>query len=261
MARKIILHIKVPNGDDVILYPQTIPEMVKVTLEGGETITMAQLLDIYNGNFEELANSIDNALSGGKPMYGVCGTAAGTAAKTVDIDGYELIVGVPIQVLFSATNTAANPTLNVSGTGAKPICYHNSAIAPGLLAANAIVELLYDGTHWEWVGEANNNPHFDALTADELNAGTSAALRVVQASVLKTAIAAIAQGVLDADAGGDFSSIMPLIAQLNATQAQIIFTLEINGLLDDEDIVNVVVDDAAELTLVSGVLSGEKVQI
>lgn len=56
--------------------------------------------------------------------YGICETAAGTAAKVVnftDDQDFTLIQGTTIHVRFTATNTAANPTLNVKSTGAKPI--------------------------------------------------------------------------------------------------------------------------------------------
>jgi hypothetical protein len=57
-------------------------------------------------------------------VYGICSTAAATAAKTVsftDDQAFTLIQGETIHVRFTNTNTVANPTLNVKGTGAKPI--------------------------------------------------------------------------------------------------------------------------------------------
>ncbi len=53
--------------------------------------------------------------------YGVCTTSAGTAAKVVTLDDFKLEEGAIIAVKFSNVNTAANPTLNVNGTGAKAI--------------------------------------------------------------------------------------------------------------------------------------------
>lgn len=59
-------------------------------------------------------------------LYGKCSTAAGTAAKTVSIPGYSettiaAMEGVTVFVAFAYSNTAASPTLNVSGSGAHPI--------------------------------------------------------------------------------------------------------------------------------------------
>ena len=55
------------------------------------------------------------------------------------------------------TNTAASPTLNVNGTGAKPIVYRGSAIAAGYLAANRVYEFVYDGTNYALVGDIDTN--------------------------------------------------------------------------------------------------------
>ena len=66
-------------------------------------------------------------------IYGYCTTAADTAAKTVSLytgnstttDGTwaaaDLFHGLTITVRFQYSNTVASPTLNVNGTGAKPI--------------------------------------------------------------------------------------------------------------------------------------------
>lgn len=85
--------------------------------------------------------------------YGACTTAAGTAAKTVELSGFVLATGAEVTVKFSATNTAANPTLNVNNTGAKGIRYLGAAVAAGYLAAGRIYCLLYDGSYWNIVGD------------------------------------------------------------------------------------------------------------
>lgn len=52
---------------------------------------------------------------------GTCSTASATAEKAVTLSGFVLATGVTIQVTFTNANTATTPTLNVNGTGAKPI--------------------------------------------------------------------------------------------------------------------------------------------
>lgn len=82
--------------------------------------------------------------------YAVCSTAAGTAAKTATVTGFStLAAGKTVVVKFSNTNTAANPTLNISGTGAKAITFQGSAISAGYLRAGGIYQFIYDGLHWE----------------------------------------------------------------------------------------------------------------
>ena len=97
--------------------------------------------------------------------YGTCSTAAGTAAKTVTIPGFVLATGAEVTVSFTVTNKAANPTLNVNGTGAKPIQYRNAAIAAGYLAANRTYRFVYDGSSYELVGDmiADLQAQIDAL--------------------------------------------------------------------------------------------------
>lgn len=94
--------------------------------------------------------------------YAECSTAAGTAAKTVSLTGFNLVSGARIAVKFTVTNTAASPTLNVGGTGAKAIMYRGSAISAGYLAANRIYEFIYDGTDWELVGDLDTNTTYSA---------------------------------------------------------------------------------------------------
>lgn len=87
--------------------------------------------------------------------FGVCTTGATGAAKTVSIanfDSSHLAAGARVAVKYSNTNTANNPTLNVSGSGAKQIRYLGANIPAGALKANQIHEYIYDGTYWNFVG-------------------------------------------------------------------------------------------------------------
>ena len=97
--------------------------------------------------------------------YGTCSTAAGTAAKVVALSGFVLATGAEITVKFSATNTAANPTLNVNSTGAKGIRYKNAAVPSGYIVANKTYRFVYDGTYWQIVGDviAELQAQIDAL--------------------------------------------------------------------------------------------------
>ena len=99
--------------------------------------------------------------------YGVCPTAAATAAKTVAITGntkWVLTIGSIICIEFDYTNTASNPTLNVNGTGAKNIYYGTAQITTSNLSyagyAGRKMMFMYDGTgYWfmGWSYDANTN--------------------------------------------------------------------------------------------------------
>lgn len=106
--------------------------------------------------------------------FAECSTAAGTAAKTVTVTGFRLAAGARVTVRFTVTNTAASPTLNVSGTGAKAIQYRNAAVSAGVLAANRVYEFVYDGSAWELVGDIDTNTTYAAATSAPKAAGTAA---------------------------------------------------------------------------------------
>ena len=104
--------------------------------------------------------------------YGICSTAAATAAKVVSCDGFVLASGAKLTVKFTVTNTAANPTLNINNTGAKAIMYRGSAISAGYLAANRVYTFIYDGTDYELIGDINT----DTNTTYNIGTATTAGI-------------------------------------------------------------------------------------
>lgn len=99
--------------------------------------------------------------------FGTCSTAADTAAKVVSVTGFTLATGAEVTVQFTVTNTAASPTLNVNGTGAKAIVYRNAAISAGYLAANRVYKFVYDGTNYELIGDINTDTKYSAATTSK----------------------------------------------------------------------------------------------
>lgn len=91
-------------------------------------------------------------------QYGTCSTGASTTSKTVTCASFTsnyLTEGSIIAVKFTNTNTGAvgSLTLNVNGTGAKPIKTLISGVISNLpsancLQANCIYKFMYDGTNW-----------------------------------------------------------------------------------------------------------------
>ena len=100
--------------------------------------------------------------------YGTCSTDAATAAKVVTVSGntnWTLAAGSVITIVFSATNTASNPTLNVNGTGAKNVFYNGTQITTSSLGMAGTVStpmtFMYDGTQYvltSW-GKDNNTTY------------------------------------------------------------------------------------------------------
>ncbi|MDR2648762.1 MAG: hypothetical protein LBB94_03470, partial [Clostridiales bacterium] len=116
--------------------------------------------------------------------FGTCATAAATAAKTVTVDRFALAVGEWLFVIFSNANTAANPTLNINATGAKPIYYKNAAITAASLTANRPFLLVYDGAQFELLGDIDTNTTYSILTTALIQAGTETTGKLVSAKVL-----------------------------------------------------------------------------
>lgn len=113
--------------------------------------------------------------------YGTCSTAAATAAKVVTLatnGAWTLKVGAIIAVKFTATNTAANPTLNVNNTGAKPVYYNTAVLTDANLSyagyASRVHIYAYDGTNYVYLGHSvdNNSTYSDMKAATADAAGT-----------------------------------------------------------------------------------------
>lgn len=90
---------------------------------------------------------------GGGVKYAECATVASTAAKVVSIADFtseSLVAGLTVAVRMAYMNSVANPTLNISSTGAKPIVTKNlgalNATTANLLSGLCL--LVYDGTNF-----------------------------------------------------------------------------------------------------------------
>lgn len=125
---------------------------------------------------------------------GSCPTGASTAEKVVTTETFPVdsngkpLVGTVILVKFSATNTAANATLNVNSTGAASIWYNNAVYSTGgniAGYANRYSLFAWNGTQWVWVSHgADNNTTYSAMSDAELKAGTATNARTITAARL-----------------------------------------------------------------------------
>lgn len=82
-------------------------------------------------------------------VYAHSTTGPTTAAKNAVIDSgnLQMVEGAVVSVTFTYANTSASPTLNVGGTGAKPIMTNGTPYA--YWAAGATALFVYDGTYWQ----------------------------------------------------------------------------------------------------------------
>ena len=132
----------------------------------------------------------------GGVFYGTCSTAAGTVAKVVkcaDFTADNLKAGTIIFVTFTKTNsgTVSNLTMNVNGTGAKPIKFINNGAlgdlaSAGYLKANTEYPFYYDGANWVvWM---NVDSTYSALSEADMHTGTATTGRLITAQRLKQAV-------------------------------------------------------------------------
>jgi hypothetical protein len=94
-----------------------------------------------------IADSLDDlaAVTPAKLGMGIatCDTPGSTVAKTAALANFALVEGAPVSVQFTYANTAANATLNINNTGAKPIIYKDAAIGNDVISAGDTCTFIY----------------------------------------------------------------------------------------------------------------------
>lgn len=166
---------------------------------------------VPSAGYNEYTLAEKNKLSNVKLFRGTCTTAAATAAKVVNtsptLTSSDLVAGAIVMVSFSNTNTAdvSSLTLNVDGTGAKPIKYYDAGGRVNLPNANrlkATGEYLfyYDGTAWNVF--LNERTTYSSMSQSEATTGTATTSRSITAKVLHDSITEIADNYIPWGWGG-----------------------------------------------------------
>lgn len=137
-----------------IIFPTGTYYLYQVELDGNSV--SSDLLE----HIEEVSTKTDEAYEKAyqaMPKYTTCSSAGSATAKvTASITNFDtsLPAGMRVSVLMANANTAANPTLSVSGTPAYPILTSSGeAITADNLdqvswPQNALVTFVFDGAHW-----------------------------------------------------------------------------------------------------------------
>lgn len=122
------------NGSWVV---HRLPYALQTTMESAQTSIAA-------------ANTSINATNARLGYY-TCSTGGGTAAKVVTASGYTLPSnGGHVKIKMNSKNTAANATLNINSTGAKPLFYCGvRAGADNTWDDGEVIEVFYDGTNYQ----------------------------------------------------------------------------------------------------------------
>ena len=124
----MVSNVAVSNGNLVITF----------NTDAGKSPISIPLTDIFNP--AEYYTKIG---------YFVCDTAANTAAKTINAEGFVLSTGGSIKIKMTNDNTANNATLNINSTGAKPLYYAGlRASSANTWESGETIEVYYDGTNY-----------------------------------------------------------------------------------------------------------------
>ena len=111
---------------------------------------------------------IENAITTHKHnYYGVCTTAAESAEKIVEIEGFKLEVGAIVAVRFN-NDVPANATMNINSKGAKLIYYRGAAITDNIIKAGDIAVFIYSTQYHlisidRWQEDIENSANISSL--------------------------------------------------------------------------------------------------
>ena len=89
--------------------------------------------------------------------YCLCNSGESIVSKIAECNGYILREGSEIIVRFTYNNVVESPTLNINGTGAKPIQYCGANIPVDAIQAGRFYHFVYDGTNYQLLGDINTN--------------------------------------------------------------------------------------------------------
>ena len=129
---------------------------------------------------------IDSGAKANVYPYGECSTSATSSAKTVTVDSkFTLVAGAVVYVRFTVSNSASVTTLslNVNGTGAKPMHWYGGQLPnKDVIWQNRLYCFIYDGENWNIVGDIE---YRENMTLAMANAGSSYTGLYISPSVLK----------------------------------------------------------------------------
>ena len=171
-----------PSADDLGQLFRAIGKLIsdKVPIATNDTpglVKGSDAVSIGEGGSILLAGAVDGVRfneSGDISRYGVCDSAQAAQAKTVTIPGFRLVPGALAYVRFTHGNTHATPTLDVSGTGAKPLTIDGTNPIPGY-GVNAVASFMYDGARYVVVS---------GFTVDDNRAGGQTYLKFPNGSMI-----------------------------------------------------------------------------
>lgn len=139
--------------------------------------------------------------------FGVCSTAAATAAKTVTIPGItELVDGLSIRVLFEQT-LPANATLNINNLGAYPINgLAETAVPANISRPLEVLDFVYYNSSWIAIDEGTATTVYYGLVRLTSSVSSTSTTLAATGSAVKTAYDAATTNLAPVEASSTASS-------------------------------------------------------
>lgn len=126
-------------------------------------ITTAEAWNPNHWNNTEIGIELEELVSSGEIVIGVCNTGSSTMSKVVTMSNFTLESGKIFGVVFTYSNTADFIQLNVNGTGAKDVVDDTYVFGNFAWGANQVILFTYDGTYYRPV-----HSFFDYRMAHEI---------------------------------------------------------------------------------------------
>lgn len=157
--------------------------------------TVSGILPTDNTKWQMLAaGSTGGGTGGGGAYIGQSTTEAATAGKVVATANSDFVLsdGAMVMVAFSETNTAANVTLNIDGTGAHAVRVKGAAMPSGAIKAGIMYGVIYDGNYYQMIGNSA-----DAESYDGTQSGLSATTVQAAIDAIKTVLDNLSADAVD----------------------------------------------------------------
>lgn len=184
--------LKTNYKDDVLDIAENVNRKFNM-IENEDNSVSFEDVSVYSQTGDEISaldmnatNTQINKNTKNVPWYASCATGASTAAKVVSTAdaSFSLVAGAKIAIKFSSANTAASPTLNVDGTGARSITRYGTVSSRIWWQANEIVQFVYDGSAWIMVATISAIDELDGTveslssTVNSVNTNTTNKVKV-----------------------------------------------------------------------------------
>lgn len=212
------------------------------TVKKSEYLTFNPSTKVLKVNNKSVRNA-DTAIA---TQAVTCSTAGNEPAKTVDLEGFELIPSASLKIYLENANTVTGATLNVNNTGAKTIKVNSGNLTASNLTAD-YWNCYYDGTYWQLYSTMRDAYYARASGYADNAAYTAQVANCTTASGTAEKVV----GLRDFDIAFTKSTFLIKFTTDNTAQSKL--TLKVNGKTAKDLYINGTISSATNCTLNKGI--------